>query len=55
MAKKIYEVAIDFESVNIEVEADSEDEANEKAMETVRGYNEVPEFWVGECREIKNG
>jgi len=47
-----YEVIIDFESCHLEIEANSKEEAEEKAFKEF-GNKEMadvfPGFWVGEC------
>lgn len=54
--KMKYEVIIDFESCHLEVEAESELEANKKGYEEylkLKQDGEFPECWVGETQEEK--
>lgn len=52
---KTYEIAIDVESFNVTVNAETEEQAKEIALERFNNYKAEYDldYWIGDCYEAK--
>lgn len=53
---KQFDVIIDFESLHLNFQAETEEEANEKAMKHFKSMSvedKMPDWWIGETDEVK--